>query len=139
MLASRTDYKVGVYVRLSQEDARMGESVSIENQKNMLVKYCEEQGWHDHFTYCDDGYSGGNFERPDVKRLIEDAKDGKIDLILCKDLSRFGRNYIQVGQFTDYLFQMIGCRFVAVNDSVDTLLNDNDMMPFQNLFKNKRY
>lgn len=69
-----------------------------------------------------------------MKRLIEDAKDGKINLILCKDLSRFGRNYIQVGQFTDYLFPMIGCRFIAVNDSVDTLLNDNDMMPFQNLF-----
>ncbi|MEG0273168.1 MAG: recombinase family protein [Hydrogenoanaerobacterium sp.] len=134
MLASRADYKVGIYVRLSQEDARMGESVSIENQKNMLVKYCTEQGWHDYSIYCDDGYSGGNFERPDVKRLIEDAKDGKINLILVKDLSRFGRNYIQVGQFTDYLFPMIRCRFIAVNDSVDTLLNDNDMMPFQNLF-----
>lgn len=61
MLASRADYKVGIYVRLSQEYARMGESVSIENQKSMLVKYCGEQGWRDHSIYCDDGYSGGNF------------------------------------------------------------------------------
>jgi len=66
--------------------------------------------------------------------MLEDAKEGRINLILVKDLSRFGRNYIQVGQFTDYLFPMIGCRFVALNDGVDTLHSDNDIMPFKNLF-----
>ncbi|MEG1275530.1 MAG: recombinase family protein [Ruthenibacterium sp.] len=68
-----------------------------------------------------------------MTRLIEDAKDSKIDLILVKDLSRFGRNYIQVGQFTDYPFPMIGVRFIALNDGVDTLHSDNDIMPFRNL------
>ncbi|MCL2298810.1 MAG: recombinase family protein, partial [Firmicutes bacterium] len=72
--------------------------------------------------------------RPGVQRLIEDAKDGRINLILVKDLSRFGRNYVQIGQYTDYLFPMIGCRFIALNDGVDTIHNDNDIMPFRNLF-----
>lgn len=66
-----------------------------------------------------------DFNRPGISRLIEDAKDGKIALILCKDLSRFGRNYIQVRQFTDYLFPMIGVRFIVLNDGVDTNQNDN--------------
>lgn len=134
MLKVQKDYKVGIYVRLSKDDERSGESVSIENQKLMLTKYCEEQGWNDYSVYCDDGVSGTTFDRPGVSRLIEDAKEGRINLILCKDLSRFGRNYIQVGQFTDYLFPMIGCRFIALNDGVDTIHNDNDIMPFRNLF-----
>lgn len=133
MLKAQQNYKVGIYVRLSKDDERAGESVSIENQKLMLTKYCEEQGWNDYLTYCDDGVSGTTFDRPGVSRLIEDAKDGKINLILVKDLSRFGRNYIQVGQFTDYLFPMIGVRFIALNDGVDTLHSDNDIMPFRNL------
>lgn len=133
MLKVQQNYKVGIYVRLSKDDERAGESVSIENQKLMLTKYCEEQGWNEYSVYCDDGASGTNFDRPGVTRLIEDAKEGKIDLILCKDLSRFGRNYIQVGQFTDYLFPMIGVRFIALNDGVDTLHSDNDIMPFRNL------
>lgn len=134
MLKVQQNYKVGIYVRLSKDDERAGESISIENQKLMLTKYCEEQGWNDYSVYCDDGVSGTTFDRPGVSKLIEDAKEGLINLILVKDLSRFGRNYIQVGQFTDYLFPMIGCRFIALNDGVDTLHNDNDIMPFRNLF-----
>ncbi len=134
MITAGQDYKVGIYVRLSRDDERLGESVSIENQKLILTKYCEEQRWKIVDIYCDDGVSGTSFDRPGVQRLIEDAKDGRINLILVKDLSRFGRNYIQVGQFTDYLFPMIGVRFIALNDGVDTLNNDNDIMPFKNLF-----
>ena len=134
MSASQKNYKVGIYVRLSRDDERQGESVSIENQKMILTRYCEEQKWEIFSVYCDDGVSGTSFDRPGVQRLIEDAKDGKINLILVKDLSRFGRNYIQVGQFTDYLFPMIGVRFIALNDGVDTDNNDNDIMPFKNLF-----
>ncbi|MFV0241054.1 MAG: recombinase family protein [Lacrimispora sphenoides] len=134
MLKVQKDYKVGIYVRLSKDDERAGESVSIENQKLMLTRYCEEQGWNDYSVYCDDGVSGTTFDRPGVSKLIEDAKEGLINLILVKDLSRFGRNYIQVGQFTDYLFPMIGCRFIALNDGVDTIHSDNDIMPFRNLF-----
>jgi len=133
-MKSQQNYDAGIYVRLSKDDERAGESVSIENQKLILEKHAKEQGWNIVETYCDDGYSGTNFDRPGVTRLIDDAKDGKINLILVKDLSRFGRNYIQVGQFTDYLFPMIGCRFIALNDGIDTIHNDNDIMPFRNLF-----
>ena len=91
-------YNTGIYVRLSQEDERSGESLSIENQKRILTKYVNEQGWNIIDTYVDDGYSGTNFDRPGVTRLLDDAKTGKINLIIVKDLSRFGRNYIQVGQ-----------------------------------------
>ena len=129
-MKSQQNYDAGIYVRLSKDDERAGESVSIENQKLILTKHAQEQGWNVADVYIDDGYSGTNFDRPGVTRLIEDAKDGKINLILVKDLSRFGRNYIQVGQFTDYVFPMIGCRFIALNDGVDTIHNDNDIMPF---------
>ena len=99
MLPKQTEYKVGIYMRLSQEDLREGESLSIENQRTMLTKYVEEQkGWTLYDEYVDDGISGTTFDRPGVQRLLEDAKSGKINLILCKDMSRFGRNYIMVGQ-----------------------------------------
>jgi DNA invertase Pin-like site-specific DNA recombinase len=126
----------GIYCRLSNDDERFGESVSIENQKQLLQKYVAEQGWNEVEVYCDDGYSGVNFERPAVKRMMEDAKAGRINIIICKDLSRFGRNYIEVGQYTDYLFPQIGCRFIALGNGVDTSLQtaNNDMMGFLNLF-----
>lgn len=127
---------VGIYCRLSNDDERMGESVSIENQKLLLQKYVKEQGWNEVEVYCDDGYSGVNFDRPAVKRMIEDAKAGRINIIVVKDLSRFGRNYIEIGQYTDYLFPTIGCRFIALNNGVDTIKqsSNNDMMGFLNLF-----
>jgi DNA invertase Pin-like site-specific DNA recombinase len=126
----------GIYCRLSNDDERFGESVSIENQKQLLQNYVAGQGWNEVEVYCDDGYSGVNFDRPAVKRMIEDAKAGRIDIIVVKDLSRFGRNYIEVGQYTDYLFPQIGCRFIALGNGVDTSLQtaNNDMMGFLNLF-----
>ena len=126
----------GLYCRISQDDERLGESVSIENQKLLLQKYVREQGWNEIEVYCDDGYSGTNFDRPAVKRMIEDAKAGRINVIVVKDLSRFGRNYIEIGQYTDYLFPTIGCRFIALNNGVDTSKQtaNNDMMGFLNLF-----
>lgn len=126
----------GIYCRLSKDDERMGESVSIENQKLMLQKYVKEQGWNEVEVYCDDGYTGTNFERPAVKRMIEDAKAGRINIIVVKDLSRFGRNYIEIGQYTDYLFPTISCRFIALSNGVDTMKqgSGNDMMGFVNLF-----
>jgi DNA invertase Pin-like site-specific DNA recombinase len=126
----------GIYCRLSVDDERTGESVSIENQRNILRKYVKEQGWNEIEVYCDDGYSGTNFNRPAVQRMIEDAKSGRINIIVVKDLSRFGRNYIEIGQFTDYLFPQIGCRFIAMNNGIDTVnqSTSNDMMGFLNLF-----
>ena len=124
-------YNVGIYARLSKDDEKNGESVSIENQKLLLTKYVAEQpSWILHDVYADDGWSGTNFDRPEFKRMLGDAKDGAINLILVKDLSRFGRNYIEVGQFTECIFPAIGCRFIALHNNVDTIRSDNDMLPF---------
>jgi DNA invertase Pin-like site-specific DNA recombinase len=137
MLPKQTEYKVGMYLRLSRDDERVGESLSIENQRTILTKYIEEQhGWTLYDEYVDDGISGTTFERPGVQRLLDDAKNGKINLIICKDLSRFGRNYIQVGQYTDYIFPMYNIRFIALNDNIDTAKSDSasmDMMPIMNV------
>ena len=106
-MTRQSTYNVGIYVRLSQEDMREGESLSIENQKKMLTDYVSQQaGWNLVGIYEDDGYSGTNFDRPGVRQLLDDAKSGKINLILCKDLSRFGRNYIEVGQYIDSLLTL---------------------------------
>ena len=129
-------YNVGIYCRLSNDDERDGESVSIENQKLLLQSYVRQMGWNEIDVYIDDGYTGTNFNRPGVQRLIEDAKAKRINLILVKDLSRFGRNYIEFGQYTDYLFPSFGCRFIALNNGIDTMSNNGstDVMCFLNLF-----
>lgn len=136
-MPKQTIYNAGIYVRLSKDDERAGESLSIENQKLILTKYVNEEGWNIVDTYVDDGYSGTNFNRPGVTRLLDDAKTGKINLIIVKDLSRFGRNYIQVGQYIDYIFPTYNIRFIALNDNVDTFNADStamDMMPIMNVF-----
>lgn len=136
-MAKQTIYNAGIYVRLSQEDMRAGESLSIEHQKLILTKYVREQVWNLVDTYVDDGFSGTDFNRPSVQRLLSDAQTGRINLIICKDLSRFGRNYIEVGQYIDYIFPLHNIRFIALNDNVDTANRDSnamEMMPVINLF-----
>lgn len=136
-MAKQTIYNAGIYVRFSQEDMRAGESLSIEHQKLILTKYVREQGWNLVDTYVDDGFSGTDFNRPSVQRLLSDAQTGRINLIICKDLSRFGRNYIEVGQYIDYIFPLHNIRFIALNDNVDTANRDSnamEMMPVINLF-----
>src|SRR5574344_1150160 len=136
-MPKQTIYNAGIYVRLSKDDERAGESLSIENQKLILTKYVKEQGWNIIDIYVDDGFSGTSFDRPSVQRMLEDAKSGKINLIIVKDLSRFGRNYIQVGQYIDYIFPTYNIRFIALNDNVDTLNQNStamDMMPIMNVF-----
>lgn len=96
--------KIGIYLRLSRDDEKAGESMSIEHQRIILRKYAEEHGGKIVDEYADDGFSGTNFDRPGVQRLLSDAQTGKIDTILVKDLSRFGRNYIQVGQYIEVSF-----------------------------------
>ena len=130
-------YIVGLYYRLSQEDERQGESVSIDNQRTILRKYAEERGFEIHDEYIDDGVSGTTFQRPEVQRLLDDAKTGVINTIIVKDLSRFGRNYIEVGQYVDYVFPAFGIRFIAIQDNVDTENRDSnamEMMPIVNIF-----
>ena len=130
-------YIAGLYYRLSQEDERQGESVSIDNQRTILRKYAEEHGFEIHDEYIDDGVSGTTFQRPEVQRLLDDAKTGIINTIIVKDLSRFGRNYIEVGQYVDYVFPAFGIRFIAIQDNVDTENRDSnamEMMPIMNIF-----
>lgn len=127
----------GLYFRLSQEDERQGESLSIDNQRHILRKYAEEKGFGIHDEYIDDGVSGTTFDRPEVQRLLDDAKTGVINTIIVKDLSRFGRNYIEVGQYLDYVFPAFGVRFIAIQDNVDTANRDSnamEMMPIMNIF-----
>ena len=130
-------YIAGLYFRLSQEDERQGESASIDNQRTILRKYAEERGFEIHGEYIDDGISGTTFQRPEVQRLLDDAKAGVINTIIVKDLSRFGRNYIEVGQYIDYVFPAFGIRFIAIQDNVDTENRDSgtmEMMPIMNVF-----
>ena len=130
-------YIAGLYYRLSQEDERQGESVSIDNQRTILRKHAEERGFTIHDEYIDDGVSGTTFQRPEVQRLLDDAKTGVINTIIVKDLSRFGRNYIEVGQYVDYVFPAFGIRFIAIQDNVDTENRDSgamEMMPIMNVF-----
>ena len=137
MLPKQNNYSVGIYMRLSKDDERAGESLSIDNQRKILTDYVTEQGWTIYDEYIDDGISGVSFDRPGVQRMLDDAKAGKINLIICKDLSRFGRNYIQVGQYTDYIFPMYNIRFIALTDNVDTANSQSagmDMMPIMNIF-----
>lgn len=136
-MAKQTENKVGIYLRLSQEDLREGDSVSIDNQRMILTKYVKEKGWTLVDTYVDDGWTGTDFNRPEVQRLLDDAKSGRINIIVVKDLSRFGRNYIQVGQYIDYIFPLNNIRFIALNDGVDTSDRNStalEMMPIINLF-----
>ena len=114
MAKQTIEYKVGIYLRLSQEDMRSGEGLSIEHQREIVTKFVSEQGWTIVDEYADDGYSGTDFSRPNVQRLLDDAQVGKINVIVCKDLSRFGRNYIEVGRYIDYIFPMHNIRFIAL-------------------------
>ena len=131
------NYIVGLYLRLSKDDERQGESLSIDHQRTILRKYAEEHGFTVYDEYIDDGVSGTTFQRPEVQRLLDDAKTGMINTIIVKDLSRFGRNYIEVGQYVDYVFPAFGIRFIAIQDNVDTENRDSnamEMMPIMNVF-----
>ena len=125
---------VAIYLRLSRDDQNgSAESMSIINQREMLIAYCEERGWKIYDIYIDDGFTGTNFERPGFQRMIEDIKSGNINVVLTKDLSRLGRNYVMTGQYTDFFFPEHGVRYVAVNDSYDSEKDDNDIAPFKNI------
>ena len=113
--------KTALYCRLSKDDERQGESLSIETQKSMLVRYAQENGLIPYEIYVDDGYSGLNFDRPDFQRMIDDVATGKIGVVVVKDLSRFGRDHIVVGQYQELYFPSKKVRFIALNDGIDTL------------------
>ena len=122
-----------LYCRLSQDDMLAGESNSITNQKEILLRYAKENGFVNPQIYADDGYSGTNFDRPDFQRMKADIENGKVGTVIVKDLSRLGREYLQTGYYTEMFFPEHDVRFIAIHDNVDTNLGDNDFAPFKNI------
>lgn len=123
-----------LYCRLSRDDDLQGDSNSIINQKNILQKYADDNGFKNTVTFVDDGYSGTTFNRPDWKRLMEFVNRDEVATIIVKDMSRLGRDYLKVGYFTEILFPENGIRFIAINNGVDSdKPTDNDFTPFLNI------
>ena len=127
--------KTALYCRLSQDDGLEGDFNSIQNQKNILQKFAEDHHFPNPCFYVDDGFSGGNFQRPAFQQMISDMENGEIGIIVTKDLSRLGRNQLHTGLYIEERFPMFGVRYIAINDNVDTDSSEsNDLMPFKNLF-----
>ena len=129
-----TSQKLNIlYGRLSQEDARAGDSNSIINQRLLLEKYAKDNGFQNTIFLADDGYSGTNFDRPSWKKIEKMIERGEVETLIVKDLSRLGREYLQVGYYTELYFPRMGVRFIAVNDGVDSLIeSSNDFSPIRN-------
>ena len=123
-----------LYPRLSHEDELQGESNSISNQKRILETYAKQNGFSNLRWYTDDGYSGANFQRPGFQAMLADIEAGKVGTVIVKDMSRLGRNYLQVGMYTEMVFPQKGVRFIAINDGVDSAQGDNDFAPLRNIF-----
>jgi len=126
-------YRAALYLRFSKDDGKAADNSSIETQKMQLERFCEENGFAVFDVYKDDGFSGLNYNRPDFQRLLTDIESGKVNMVITKDLSRLGRDYIQTGYYTEIFFNERGVRYIAVNDGVDTLKADNDIAPFRNI------
>ena len=122
-----------LYCRLSRDDGAEGESNSIANQKKLLSKYAKEHGFTNTKFYVDDGYTGTNFNRPGFQQMLEDMDMGYISTVIVKDSSRFGRNYLEVGQYTDYYFPEHNIRFIAINDCIDSENGEDDFSVFRNV------
>ena len=123
-----------LYCRLSRDDELQGESNSISNQKRILESYAREHSLMPYQFFVDDGWSGANFQRPGFTEMMDAVESGAVKTVVTKDLSRLGRNYLQVGLFTEITFPKKGVRFIAINDGVDSAQGDNDMSALRNLF-----
>ena len=124
-----------LYCRLSQDDGREGESNSISNQKEILMAYAKKNGFLHPQFFVDDGISGTTFDRPDFLRMQQMVEDGAVSTVIVKDLSRFGRNYLEVGEYLEIKYPTLGVRFIAIQENVDTLRESGtEMMPFNNIF-----
>ena len=132
-ISNPMDYKTAFYIRLSKEDDSDKESESVTNQRSLLTEFAREQRLAIYDTYIDDGYSGTSFDRPDFQRLIADIKAKKVNMVLTKDMSRLGRDYIQTGYYLEKFFPMNGVRYISLLDGVDTGIDSsiNDITPFK--------
>lgn len=126
-------YIAGLYLRLSKDDETKGESISIGTQRAILTDYCRTHQYEIYKEYVDDGYSGLNFDRPGFRELLEDVEQGAINLVITKDLSRLGRDYIMTGYYSEIFFQTKGIRYIALADDVDSLKGHNEITPFKNI------
>ena len=135
MATRQTEEKItALYERLSRDDDAAGDSNSILNQKRYLETYAQQRGYENIVHYTDDGWSGGNFERPAWKRLVADIEAGKVAHLLCKDMSRIGRNYLQTGFYTEVMFRQNGVHFVAVANNIDSDVQESgEFTPFLNI------
>ena len=123
-----------LYCRLSLDDGNVGDSMSITSQKAILERKAKELGFRNTRFYVDDGYSGTNFERPSFKQMITDIEAGQIGVVMTKDLSRLGRNYIESGSYIEIFFPQHDVRYIAVNDGVDSInATEMDITPFKNI------
>ena len=123
-----------LYCRLSQDDMLAGESNSITNQKAILLKYAQDNGFSNPQFYVDDGFSGTNFNRPDFIRMMNDVEAGKVETVITKDSSRLGRDYLKTGEYIEIVFPDYDVRYIAINDNVDTFKSENELMAFKNIF-----
>ena len=122
-----------LYCRLSRDDALQGDSNSISNQKAMLERYASEHGFLNTRFFVDDGISGTTFNRPGFQEMLEEVNEGHVSTVIVKDMSRFGRDYLKVGYYTEVLLPEAGIHFIAINDGVDSEHTDNDFTPFRNI------
>ena len=136
----KTIYKVAIYIRLSKEDVDRGydESESIKNQRTLLTQYVENLGWNYKLIdiYIDQGFTGTNFNRPGFQRMIKDINLKKINMVITKDLSRMGRDYIETGEYIEKWFPEKNVRYVSVTDGIDTFASNNgnnDIAPFKSI------
>ena len=125
-------YQAALYMRLSKDDGA-GESASISTQRSMLKAYAREHGYAVYREYADDGFSGTTYDRPAFQDLLTDIEAGRVNLVITRDLSRLGRDYILTGQYTEIYFPSKGVRYIAVNDGYDSINPGNDLAPFQNI------
>ena len=132
------DKITALYCRLSQEDG-LEESNSITNQKSTLLRYTQDNGFSNPQFYVDDGVSGTTFERDGFKTMMNDIEAGKVGIVITKDLSRLGRDYLKTGEYIEIIFPDYDVRYIAINDNVDTLKSENELMAFKNIFKNTRH
>ena len=122
-----------LYARLSQDDGSQGDSNSIQNQRMMLEKYAKDNGFENLKFLYDDGATGTNFNRPGFQEVMALIEKGEASTLIVKDMSRLGREYLEVGRLTEIVFPSYGVRFIAMNDGVDSLYGDNEFTPFKNI------
>lgn len=137
-IMNNIDYRVGIYIRLSKEDEekeKYSESESVQNQRTLLMQYIKENKFNFVAEYVDDGVSGTSFDRPAFNKMIDDIEQGKINMVITKDLSRLGRNYVQSGLYIENYFPEHEVRFVAILDNIDTAYDtsNNDIAPFKSI------